>query len=42
MIEESLEMGGNAIIGISYGYVVFSRDIIGILASETSVKIEWW
>lgn len=40
MIAESIENGGNAIIGISYEYVAFSGNMIGISVNGTSVKIE--
>lgn len=40
MIVESVKNGGNAVIGISYGYVVFSGNMIGISVNGTSVKIE--
>ena len=40
MIEESIGRGGNAIIGISYGYVVFAGNMIGISVSGTSVRVE--
>ncbi len=40
MIAESVKNGGNAIIGISYEYVVFSGNMIGISVNGTSVKIE--
>lgn len=40
MIKNSLELGGNAIIGISYGFLNFSGDMIGISVNGTSVVIE--
>ena len=40
MIAESVKNGGNAVIGISYEYVVFSGNMIGISVNGTSVKIE--
>ena len=40
MITESISQGGNAIIGISYNYVAFSGNMIGISVSGTSVNIE--
>lgn len=40
MIVESVKNGGNAVIGISYEYVVFSGNMIGISVNGTSVKIE--
>lgn len=40
MIMESIKSGGNAIIGITYEYVTFSGNMIGISVNGTSVKIE--
>ena len=40
MIVESVKNEGNAVIGISYEYVVFSGNMIGISVNGTSVKIE--
>lgn len=40
MITESIKGGGNAIIGVSYEYLTFSGNMIGISANGTSVKIE--
>lgn len=40
MIRESINMGGNAIIGISYGYINFTGNMIGISVNGTSVIIE--
>lgn len=40
MKKESVECGGNAIIGISYGYLTFSGNIIGVSVNGTSVYIE--
>lgn len=40
MIMESIRNGGNAVVGISYGYVTFSGNMIGISVNGTSVKIE--
>lgn len=39
MIKESINLGGNAIIGISYQIAAFSGDIIAISANGTSVKL---
>lgn len=40
MILDSIKRGGNAVIGISYEYVVFSGNMIGISVNGTSVKIK--
>lgn len=40
MITGSIKNGGNAVIGISYSYVVFSANMIEISVNGTSVKIE--
>ena len=40
MVKESVKRGANAIIGISYGYITFSRDMIGVSVTGTSVVIE--
>lgn len=40
MIMESIKSGGNAIIGITYEYVTFSGNMIGISVNGTSVKID--
>lgn len=40
MLEESVEKGGNATIGISYDYITFSGNMIGISVNGTAVKIE--
>lgn len=40
MIEDSIELGGNAIIGIQYDHITFSgKNMIGISINGTSVKI---
>lgn len=39
MITGSIKNGGNAVIGISYNYVVFSGNMIGISVYGTSVNI---
>ncbi len=40
MIEDSIRIGGNAIIGISYDHITFSgKNMIGISVNGTSVKI---
>lgn len=40
MIIESINNEGDAIIGISYEYITFSGNMIGISVNGTSVKIE--
>ena len=40
MITDSIKNGGNAIIGISYSYITFSGNMIGIAVNGTAVKIE--
>lgn len=40
IINESIKLGGNAIIGITYSYVTFSGNMIGISVNGTSVNIE--
>ncbi len=40
MILESVKRGANAIIGISYGYITFARDMIGVSVTGTSVVVE--
>ena len=40
MIAESVKNGGNAVIGISYEYIVFAGNMIGISVNGSSVKIE--
>ena len=40
MIIESVKKDGDAIIGISYNYLTFSGNMIGISVNGTSVKIE--
>lgn len=40
MIIDSIKRGGNAVIGISYEYVVFSGNMIGVSVNGTSVKLE--
>lgn len=38
--EQTIKAGGNAIIGLSINYTMFSRDIIGVIANGTAVKID--
>ena len=40
MIKASADLGGNAIVGISYGYMTFSGNMIGVSVTGTSVKVE--
>lgn len=40
MVKTSTDLGGNAIIGISYGFMTFIKNMIGVSVSGTSVKIE--
>lgn len=37
--DQTIAAGGNAIIGLSINYTMFSRDIIGVIANGTAVKI---
>lgn len=38
--EQTIQAGGNAILGLSINYTMFSRDIIGVIANGTAVKID--
>lgn len=41
MIEDSIKLGGNAVIGIQYDHITFSgKNMIGISVNGTSVKIK--
>ena len=41
MIEDSIKLGGNAVIGIQYDHITFSgKNMIGISLNGTSVKIK--
>ena len=40
MIKESINCGGDAIIGISYEFMVFSGNMVGVSVNGTSVVIE--
>ena len=40
MIKNSVEAGGNAIIGVDFDYITFAYNMIGVVASGTSVVIE--
>lgn len=37
--EETIQAGGNAVVGLSISYIMFSRDIIGVIANGTAVKV---
>ena len=39
-MKEAMKKGGNAIIGASMAYTTFSRDMIGVIFTGTSVKIK--
>lgn len=38
--EKSVRMGGNAIIGIDFDYIMFENNMIGVVANGTSVIID--
>ena len=40
LIEQSMQLGGNAIIGVDFDYVTFGNNMIGVSANGTSVTIE--
>ncbi len=40
MIKESVERGANGIIGISYSYLRYARDLIGVSVNDTSVRVK--
>lgn len=40
LIEKSVLMGGNAVIGVDFDYIMFSNNMIGVVANGTSVIIE--
>ena len=40
MTKNSTDLGGNAIIGISYGFMTFSGNMIGVSVTGTSVRID--
>ena len=40
LMEEAIKLGGNAIIGVDFDYVVFGSNIIGVCANGTAVKVE--
>lgn len=40
LIRESVNRGGNAVIGIDFDYITFSNNMIGVIANGTSVVLE--
>ena len=40
LIIQSVQLGGNAIIGVDFDYVTFGNNMIGVSANGTSVTIE--
>lgn len=40
LINKSVSLGGNAIIGLDFDYIVFATNMIGVIANGTSVIIE--
>lgn len=40
LIEKSLSIGGNAIIGVDFDYIMFQCNMIGVVANGTSVIVE--
>lgn len=38
--EKSVQLGGNALIGIDFDYITFSNNMIGVVANGTSVVVE--
>ena len=40
LILKSVEVGGNAIIGVDFDYITFTGNLIGVVANGTSVLIE--
>lgn len=39
MIDEAIKQGGNALIGVSFDYINFSSNMIGVVANGTVVEI---
>lgn len=39
MIDEAINQGGNALIGITFDYVNFTSNMIGVIANGTVVEI---
>lgn len=40
LIEKSVLVGGNAIIGVDFDYIMFGNNMIGVVANGTSVIVE--
>lgn len=40
LILTSIDIGGNAIIGVDFDYITFTGDLIGVVANGTSVFVE--
>lgn len=40
LIIQSVELGGNAVIGVDFDYITFGNNMIGVSANGTSVTIE--
>lgn len=40
LIERSVSLGGNAIIGVDFDYIMFENNMVGVIANGTSVIIE--
>lgn len=39
MIDEAIKQGGNAIIGVTFDYINFGSNMIGVVANGTVVEI---
>ena len=39
MIDEAIKQGGNALIGVSFDYINFTNNLIGVVANGTVVEI---
>ncbi len=40
LMEEAIKVGGNAIIGVDFDYVVFGNNVIGVCANGTAVEVK--
>lgn len=40
LIDKSVNLGGNAVIGVDFDYIIFSNNMIGVVANGTSVLVE--
>ncbi len=40
MLDQAMEQGANAILGVDIDFVTFAKDIMGVIANGTSVKIQ--